>query len=319
MQNQVEKNHRVLITGSAGNFGRLLTKKLLQNPKLEILSVDDRPFENAPQNLQHFELDLRRKSAFELLRKKKPDIIIHLGLIRNPHQHRRKRENAYFFNLETTSQILNLAKNIQVKKLIFLSSANLYGPSANTCGFITEEAPLHGASNNPEFRDLVSIDMMVQSFFWKMPQAKTIILRPCHIIGPHLNNAPMRYFRLETIPYLLGFDPIFQLLYEDDLLECFEKALESNAYGIYNIAGPDTAPLSCILREVGKKTIALPEKFFKALVTTTFFSKKSTFPAAELDHLKYSCLIDTTRARNELKFVPKFRIKQIINKLKESV
>jgi UDP-glucose 4-epimerase len=304
----------ILITGSAGSFAKLLIIKLLKDDEYNIISVDKRPL--SMKNLEHHQIDLRRKSAIELLRQKKPRIIIHLGVMRNPQKHRQKRQNVYFFNLETASQILKLAQAVNCEKLIFLSSANMYGPSADTCGFLNEDALLHAASKNPEFRDLVAIDMMMQSFFWKQSSTKTIILRPCHIVGPHLNNAPSRYFRLENIPYLLGFDPIMQLIHEHDLIEAIMKCIKTDHFGIFNLAGPDTAPLSFIINALGKKSIALPQTLLKAFMATTFFSKQSSFPVSELEHLKYSCLVDTTRAKKELNFMPKYGIHKIINAIK---
>ena len=309
----INSSHKtVLITGAAGNLAGLLIKKIISENFYRVIAVDTRPIN---LDCEHYQLDLRRKSALEILKQKKPNIIIHLGVARNPHKHWQKRENIYFFNLDTTSQLLNLAKEVNCEKLIFVSSANMYGPSYATCGFLTEDAPLQGASKAPEFRDLVTIDMMMQSFFWKQPSTKTIIFRPCHIVGKHLQNAPTRYLSLETIPYILGFDPIMQLMHEKDMLKALMLALNSQAWGIFNLAGKDTAPLSMILQALNRKTIGLPQTLLKALMTTTFFSKKSSFPASELEHLKYSCLVDTTRACEILGFKPQHGIASIVKNI----
>ena len=311
-----DESKKILITGASGNLAQLLIKNISDNTSHQIIALDNRPLKLA---CEHYQLDLRRKSAIEILKQKKPNIIIHLGVVRNPHKHWQKRENIYFFNLETTSCLLNLAKEVQCEKLIFVSSANMYGPSYATSGFLTEDAPLQGASKAPEFRDLVTIDMMMQSFFWKQPNTKTIIFRPCHIVGRHLNNAPTRYLSLETIPYILGFDPIMQLMHEKDMVNALMMAIDTNAYGIFNLAGKDTAPLSMILQSLGKKTLGLPQSMLKALMATTFFSKQSSFPASELEHLKYSCLVDTTRAYELLGFKPKYGIASIIKNLLKKV
>src|SRR5580704_12156355 len=227
MQEVVSKTERVLITGNAGALGQALTKHLLKNPKIELIGVDKRALKHTPYGLKHYALDLRRKSAIEIIRKLRPQSIIHLGVIRNPQAHRNRRSNAYYFNLESATQLLRLAESQSIRKFIFLSSASLYGPSANTSGILTEDTPLHGANKNPEFRDLVSLDMMMQSFFWKQPQTETIILRPAHIIGKSLKNAPTRYLMLDTIPTILGFDPMVQLLHSSDLIRAISLSLKS--------------------------------------------------------------------------------------------
>lgn len=298
-------HERILITGNAGALGRFLTLRLLAIKKYEIYGIDKREFLHKPELLNQFRLDLRRKSAFLEIKKINPEVIIHLGVVKNPQAHRKKRENAYYFNLESTAQLLKLAENLNLEKFIYLSSANLYGPSASTSGLLTEEAPLHGANKSPEVRDLVSVDMMVQSLFWKKPQTKTIILRPCHIVGPHLKNAPSTYFRLEKIPYILGFDPVLQLIHEEEVIDGIFCALKSNARGIYNLAGKELAPLSFILKLLKKPTMGMPESILRLFMKGAFLGKRSNFPSSELDHLKYSCLVDDSLAKSDLSFSPK--------------
>src|SRR3989338_2118356 len=234
---------RVLVTGISGAMGQLIAHQL--EDSFEVMGVDKRPFPKKPNSVELLPLDLRRKSAFLALKKKAPQAIIHMGVIRNPLNHK-EGSDAYHFNLETTTQLLNLAEQLQVRKFVFLSSANLYGPSARSSGFLQEDAALHGADRSPEIRDLVALDMMIQSFFWKMPQIETVILRPVHIIGADLNNAPSRYFRLKNIPTLLGYDPMIQLVHAADVVHAMELALKHNTKGIFNITGESQAPLSRI-------------------------------------------------------------------------
>ena len=268
---------KVLITGNAGALGRDLVARLIKDGSYKLIGVDRRPLENVPAGIEHLPLDLRRKSAIEILYKLKPKSIVHLGVIRNPQRHRSKRANIYYFNLESTTQLLRLAERLSIRKFVFLSTANLYGPSASTNGILTEDAPLHGANKSPEFRDLVSLDMRVQSFFWKRPKTETIILRPCHIVGPSLRNAPSKYFKMDVIPTILGFDPMVQLLHEEDLISAIMMSLASKVRGIFNLAGPDVAPLSRMIKALDRKTIPIPETMLRLFMAGSFFSRRSKF------------------------------------------
>lgn len=309
---------RVLVTGNAGMLGQALVKKLLKNENFRVIGVDRRPLPKIPPGLEHYALDLRRKSALQTLQKLKPQSIIHLGVVRNPQVLRSKRADAHYFNLESMTQLLRLAEMVPLRKFVFLSTANLYGSSANSAGILNEDTPLHGANKNAEFRDLVALDMMVQSFFWKQPLTQTIILRPCHIVGPRLRNAPSRYLLLDTIPTILGFDPMIQLIHEKDLINAIALSLLANVRGIFNIAGPDAAPLARIVQALERPTLPLPERMLKALTAGTFFSRRASFPTGELDYLKYSCVIDDRRARKELGFKPKIPLLSIIEELKKA-
>lgn len=305
-----ESNHeKVLLTGVSGALGQMIAKKLASS--FGVIGVDQRPFKKKPAQVELLNLDLRRKSAFIALKKKAPQCIVHMGVIRNPLKHR-EDSNAYHFNLETTSQILKLAEELEVRKFVFLSSANLYGPSARSSGFLEEDSALHGADRSPEIRDLVALDMMIQSFFWKMPQIETVILRPVHIIGSELNNAPSRYLKQSYIPTLLGYDPMIQLVHALDVVQAIKLALSGNKRGIFNIIGESQAPLSRLIQALGKRNYPLPEIALRTFLKTAFRYRLTSYPPGELDHLKYTCLVDGKRAGLELGYKPKFTLMESI-------
>ena len=308
-----QNRERVLLTGVSGALGQLIARHLASS--FEVIGVDNRTFPKKPSNIEVLNLDLRRKSAFVTLKKKAPHCIVHMGVIRNPLKHK-DNSNAYHFNLETTTQLLKLAEQLQVRKFIFLSSANLYGPSARSSGFLQEDAALHGADRSPEIRDLVALDMMIQSFFWKMPQIETVILRPVHIVGAELNNAPSRYFRLNTLPTLLGYDPMIQLVHASDVTHAIKLSLEHSTRGIFNITGESQAPLSRLIQALGKHSIPLPEIALRAIMKTAFRLQMASYPPGELDHLKYTCLVDGKRAHHELKYKPEYTLMQSLMTLK---
>ena len=53
--------------------------------------------------------------------------------------------------------------------------------------------------------------MLAQSFFWKLPETETVILRPVHILGA-VHNAPSNFLRLNPILTVMGFDPMTQVI-----------------------------------------------------------------------------------------------------------
>jgi len=295
----------VLVTGASGGLGRLLCKRLHRSHA--VIAVDHRPFPDRPKDVEHHRLDLRRKSAYDVLKKKRPHAIVHMGVFHNP-----QSDEAYHASLEVTSQLLRFAEATRVQKLVLLSTANLYGPSATSSGFLTEEAPLLAAGRSPEVRDLIAIDMMVQSFFWKRPEIETVILRPVHIVGPHLKNAPSKYLRLKRIPSMLGFDPMVQLIHETDAADAIIASLKQGVRGVFNVVGPGQAPLSRLIRVTGHPQLPVPGPLFEAVLERMFQFRMTNFPATELDHLRYSCLVDGTRAVSALGVSPRRGLKETV-------
>src|SRR5437868_14842421 len=78
---------------------------------------------------------------------------------------------------------------------------------------------------------------------WKYPEVDTVILRPAHIVGPTVRNAPSTYLRLPRPWTLAGFDPMVQLIHEEDVAHVLALALRPALRGVFNICGPGELPL----------------------------------------------------------------------------
>jgi UDP-glucose 4-epimerase len=306
------KGERILITGVLSGFAKTLIKHLAS--KNTIIGVDYRPYQNTLKGVEFHRLKLEKSSSRAILRKEKPTIIIHLGVNRNPKSFESRR--SAFVNLEATSELLKLAEEAKVKKFIFLSTGNLYGPSATTFGFLSEDAPLHGSSRSLQVRNLAAMDMMIQSFMYKKPDIDTVIFRPVHMVGPQLQNAPTQYFRLKIMPTLLGYDPMIQIISDADVAEAFLLALTQDVRGVFNLVGDSQAPLSRLISSVGGKALPLPELMLSTFLLSMFHYNLTTFPPGEIHHLKYSCLLDGTKAKKQLGFVPKLSILRTLQTLR---
>jgi UDP-glucose 4-epimerase len=163
----------------------------------------------------------------------------------------------------------------------------------------------------PEIRDLIEVDHLASSFFWKAREVETVILRPVHILGG-VHNAPSNYLRLPVAPTLLGFDPMVQVIHELDVLESIVAALKPGIRGIYNITGPGELPLSAILKELERPTLPIPHSFAKPLLGALWRFGATSFPVPELDFIRFVCMVDGGRARNELGFRPRYSLKETI-------
>jgi UDP-glucose 4-epimerase len=200
--------------------------------------------------------------------------------------------------------------------VVVLSSANVYGPRPDNPQFLTEEAPLLAAQTFPQMRDLVEIDHLASTFFWKAREIDTVILRPVHILGP-IHNAPSNYLRLDPTPTLLGFDPMVQCIHARDVAEAIIRALTPGARGIYNLVGPGEVPLSVVLAELGRRPLRMPHPLAKPVYGLAFKLGLSTFPVAELDFIRYVCMVDGARAERELGFRARYSLRETIRAVDE--
>jgi UDP-glucose 4-epimerase len=251
-----------------------------------------------PKDIELHQVDLRSKRARDVFRAGDVDALVHLGVMHDP---RARPAELYSWNITGTTKLLEYCQSYRVPKVVLLSSANVYGPRPDNPQFLTEEAPLLAAQRFPQMRDLVEVDHLVSTFLWRAREIETVILRPVHIVGP-VHNAPSNYLRIARPPVLLGFDPMVQLIHVADVAEAITLALAPGCRGIYNVVGPGEIPLSVVLAELGREPLAIPHPIAGPVLSLAFRLGISSFPVAELDFIRYVCMVDGRRAETDLGF-----------------
>ncbi len=265
---------RILLTGEGGRLGRRLSRRLSASFELAYL-------------------DPRRRAVEDVFAAYRPEAVIHLGVGRDP---RRLRALAHERDIADAEALLRSCAHHEVHKLVLLSSGDVYGPRSTNSHFLDEDAQLASGTESA----LIAVDRAVQSFFWRHTAIETVILRPCHIVGPYVRSLATEYLRLPLLPTLMGFDPMLQLVHEDDVLATIAAVLRPGVRGIFNLAGVLPLPLSAVLKATGKPTLPLPYTMLKLFLYGMRAYRATRFCAAELAHLRFNAVLDTSRAEREL-------------------
>jgi UDP-glucose 4-epimerase len=296
----------VLITGICGRLGKQLARVLHRTGP--VVGVDRRPFADKPKDILHAQVDIRRKKLKEVFRANDIRAVVHLGVLHDP---RASAADHHSWNVAGFAKLLEYVTQFRVPKLVLLSSANVYGPQPSNPQFLAEDAPLLGGQNFSDIRDLIELDMLAQSFFWKLPETETIILRPVHILGS-VHNAPSNFLRKDPIVTILGFDPMMQVVHQADVVSAIELALRPGVRGTFNVAGPEPAPLSLLVKILGRQKISVPYGVTRAVLSRMWSWRLTSFPPPELDHIRYVCMVDDRRAREQLGFAPQMALEETV-------
>ena len=107
-----------------------------------------------------------------------------------------------------------------VRKFVFKSSAHYYGCERDDPSFFTEEM-LRPHPPRPGARlesGIVEADVAVQGFAERNPGVTVTTLRFCNGLGPGLKTAHTALLSLPAVPGILGFDPRYQFIHEDDIV-----------------------------------------------------------------------------------------------------
>ena len=302
----IGSDESVVVTGAVGRLGKRVVRLL--HRMVRVIGVDRREFPDRPKDVTHLRIDLRRKKMRDVFRAGNVRAVVHLGVMHDP---RASTNEHHSWNVVGFGKMLESMAQFGVRKLVLLSSASVYGPRPDNPQFLAEESPLLGSQDFSEIRDLIEVDMLAQSFFWRHPSCETVILRPTHILGA-VHNAPSNYLRLPVAPTLLGFDPMMQVIHFDDVARAVVLALRPGTRGIFNLAGPEPVPLSRILKMLGRPRLPLPHDAARSLFDKLFRYRLSSFPAPELDHIRYVSMIDDRRARDALGYAPRHGLRDTV-------
>ncbi len=298
------------MTGLAGRMGRLVALRLHRLGLYQVVGIDRRPIADLPKDVEHLQVDIRSRRARDVFRAGPVDAFIHVGLMHDP---RKSRDELHSWNVVGTARLLEYCADFQVRKVVFLSTASVYGPRPDNAQFLTEEAPLLASQDFPAIRDLIEADMQATAFFWQSrgKDIEAVVLRPVHILGK-VRNAASNYLRLPRLPVMMGFDPMIQIIHEEDVARAIVMCLKPGIHGVMNLTGPGEAPLSVIIRELGKTAIPLPGPLLQPALKALWRFHLTSFPVPELAHLKYICMVDGSRARRVLGFRPRYSIKETV-------
>jgi UDP-glucose 4-epimerase len=300
----------VLITGIGRQLGKILAKRLDESCRVVGLGRKEW-IGGKPSSIKADAVSLERNRAEDLFRRQSVDTVVHLEYVHSPGLPVATR---YRINVVGTMRLLEFCRKYGVKKVVVLSTAHVYGALADNHPFIEEEDPVRAEQDYSALRQVIEVDTYVRSWMYRYRDIRTVILRPCNIVGPTIRNSMIRYLGRRACVTLLGFDPMMQFIHEEDMAEALALAVEKkNAAGIFNIAGPGVIPLSRAIREAGAVSIPV---FHPLVYGSTKVLWPLGLPSPEIDYLRYPCLVATKRAEKILGFKPRYSLLETIRSVR---
>jgi UDP-glucose 4-epimerase len=281
---------RVLIPGITGRLARLVALKLTGGGH-EVLGIDRRPWPDAPPGIQMFQLDIRKRAAEDIFRKHRPEAVIHMATVTHLTV---QTEDRYRINLFGTRAVFDHCHHYGAKQCIFVGRHTYYGAAADSSLYHGEEDPPMAMTTFPELSDLVAADLYAGSALWRYPELQTCVLRLCYTLGPSVSGTLATFLRGTRVPMVLGFDPLFQFMHEEDAAQAICLALDKRLRGVFNVAGPQPLPLSMIVRQAGRQAVPVPEPLLRFAYGR--FGLPQLPPGASA-HLKYPVVVDDSSFR----------------------
>jgi UDP-glucose 4-epimerase len=285
----------VLVTGVSGYWGRRVAQRLLEEQAFHVIGLDSEAPEEEIAGLDFIHADVRNPLLAELLRSEEVDTVIHLAF----QETRRHSEAAFDYNVMGTMRVIGAAAESGVRQLVWKSSTLVYGAKPDNSAFLMENEPIQGTNDDATLRYLREIESFLNGFRRQAPDISLTVLRFAPIAGPTAPTPLNSYLQQPVAPILFGFDPMLQVIHEDDAVEALVHAVLMGVDGVYNVAAEPALPLLRILGLAGK----VPLPILHPLAYRARFARMLPFAA---DYLRYRCVGDLTAMREVLGFTPQY-------------
>jgi UDP-glucose 4-epimerase len=179
-----------------------------------------------------------------------------------------------------------------VRKVVFKSSAHYYGCEQDDPAFFTEAMRRPHPPRTRLEADIVEAEKAVDGFAKRNPGVTVTVLRFANALGPGLDTTHTRLFALPAVPCVLGFDPRYQFIHEEDLVGVLRFAVEHDLPGVYNAAGDGVLALSEVCSLLGKPPAPILPPWGASLVGGVLRRVGVRVPAEVLNQLRYGRGLD---------------------------
>ncbi|WP_338593363.1 dTDP-glucose 4,6-dehydratase [Bacillus safensis] len=239
-----------LITGGAGFIGLNFVKLLLQDADVRLTVFDKLTYASHPEEmdellkLSHFRFiqgDITLQHELDQAFDEVYDAIIHFAAESHVDRSIESAEPFIQTNVLGTYRMLEAVLKGKAKKLIHISTDEVYGDLEQDDPAFTEQTPL--SPNNPYSASKASSDLLVKSYI-HTHQLPAMITRCSNNYGPYQHEEKLiptiirKAVKGENIPIYGDGQQIRDWLYVEDHARAVKQVLENGTAGqVYNIGG----------------------------------------------------------------------------------
>jgi UDP-glucose 4-epimerase len=308
---------RILITGLSTYWGARLARELEQNPDVDaIIGVDSADPAGELERTEFVRVGTQHALLRRVVEAAEIDTVIDTRLIVDATvtTSRRAHEN----NVIGTMNILAACSGPQstVRKLIFKSSAHYYGCNQDDPAFFTEVMGRPHPPGTSIERDIVEAEASVAEFREKNPDVCVTCFRFANVLGPDVETAHTRLFDLPVIPMILGFDPRYQFVQEDDVVNALKHGALHDLPGTFNIAGDGVLAFTEVCSLLGKQFLPILPPWGTGVATQALRRFGVVIPPDMLGQLRFGRGLDNRRFK-ATGFVYRYTTRETVQKLGE--
>lgn len=249
----------MLVTGLGSFWGGRVAQALEADPSVDVIvGLDTTEPTVELERTEYVRVDANYSILARIVRAAQVDTILHTFLVMDPTQ--MSRREMHEINVIGTMNLFAAASapGSTVRNVVVKSATLIYGCSAKDPTWFGEEAVASQPPQSTVEQNLEQVESYVRDFADDNPHVSVSLLRFSNVIGQEIETPLTRALSLPMVPSILGFDPRFQFVHEDDVVSSIQYVLRTDLNGIYNVAGDGQLPWSEVAAICGKRTFPLP-------------------------------------------------------------
>ncbi|MFN8482487.1 MAG: NAD-dependent epimerase/dehydratase family protein [Anaerolineae bacterium] len=309
----------IAVTGASSYLGRSVAVRLVQEGH-RVIAMDRQPPKYPIPDAEVVEIDLQNPLMPDILRHYRVEQLVHTDF----QWERRETRAGHERNVIGAKNVIGAAVTAHVRQIIVPSGSIVYGARADNPAFLVETARLRPGRMGSA-RYLEEIEDYVQSLRDEADAPVLTVLRFAFTVGPNVRSPLNEMLNQRAVVTLLGFDPQFQVIHEEDAVGALVKALgdgtpETLFDGVVNVAADPPVPLARLLHMAGVLPVPLvhPLAYVGAYLGPAKGLVGEEQPL-DWEYLRYPVVMDTKRMITRLGFVPERDSETILASLSEDM
>jgi UDP-glucose 4-epimerase len=292
------RSRRVLITGLATHWGGRLAQAIERDPAVEVvIGVDAEDPRVELERTEYVRVGTQHALLRRIVAAAEIDTVIDSRLVVDSTSV--PASVAHENNVIGTMNILAACagEDSPVRQVVFKSTAHWYGCEQDDPAFFTEAMRRPHPPRTGFERDVVEAESAVADFAVRNPSVAVAVLRFTNVLGAQVDTAHTRWLGLAGIPSILGFDPRYQFIHEDDVVGCLEHAVREDLAGIYNCAADGVLVLSEIADLLAKPLLPVLPPWGTSLATAALRRTGLAIPREMLNQMRFGRALDNRRLK----------------------
>jgi UDP-glucose 4-epimerase len=291
-------SRRVLVTCVSSYWGGRLAQAIERDPQVEcVIGVDTRDPTREFERTEFVRVGTQHALLRRIVQAARIDTVVDARLVVDSLE--RPPREAHEANVIGTMNILTACggPDSPVRKIVFKSSAHFYGAERDDPAFFTEEMRRPHPPRTQLEADIVEADDAVRGFGERNPEVTVTVLRFANALGAEIHTSHSELFGLPAVPCILGFDPRYQFIHADDIVDVLRFAVSEELPGVYNAAGDGVLVLSEICSLLGRLPAPILPPWGTGLAATGLRSLGLRIPPEVLAQLRYGRGLDNRKLK----------------------